>query len=214
MNEGVVLLHGILRTNRCMSGLASFLEGQGYKTLNLDYPSAKYDISSIAELIHGTIKKFADKHSKIHFIGYSMGGLVIRAYLQKYRLENLGKIVMIATPNKGSEVADFLQNFWLYKKLYGPAGQQLITDQQSFKDILGDIYYDLGIISGISPYYFFGNYLIGKKNDGRVSIESSKIEGMKDQVTIKSGHTWIPSYKKTWQQAARFIATGKFEYEV
>ncbi len=49
MKEGVVLLHGILRTKRCMKGLANFLENNNYKVLNIDYPSSRYDILSIAQ---------------------------------------------------------------------------------------------------------------------------------------------------------------------
>ena len=68
----------------------------------------------------------------VHFVGYSMGGLIIRAYLQKYRPQHLGRVVMLGTPNQGSEVADAIRHFWLYRRFYGPAGQELITDQTAF----------------------------------------------------------------------------------
>ena len=51
-----------------------------------------------------------------------MGGLVIRALLNRYRPDNLGRVVQIGTPNHGSEVADFLKNDWLYRLFFGPAG--------------------------------------------------------------------------------------------
>ncbi|KJV53803.1 hypothetical protein OTSGILL_0508 [Orientia tsutsugamushi str. Gilliam] len=57
------------------------------------------------------------KYTSISFVGVSMGGLVIRAYLHKYKIPNLGKVVLIGTPNKGSEVADYLKNNKLYKNL-------------------------------------------------------------------------------------------------
>ncbi len=210
MQEGVVLLHGILRTNLCMKGLADFLKNNNYKILNIDYPSSKYDMLSIAKLIHLQIQDFSTQITKIHFVGYSMGGLIIRTYLNLYRPNNLGRVVMLGAPNHGSEVADFLQNFWIYKKLYGPSGQQLITDQTAFKDIFGSINYELGIIAGSSPFYFIANKIIGKEADGRVSIINTKVEGMKEHAVIKSGHTMLSSNKKAWQLTLAFLDTGSF----
>ncbi len=210
MKEGVVLLHGILRTKRCMKGLANFLEKNGYKTLNINYPSSKHDILSIAKLIHPQIQDFAAQVIKIHFVGYSMGGLIIRAYLNLYHLNNLGRVVMLGTPNHGSEIADFLRNFWIYKKLYGPAGQQLTTNQTVFKDIFGDINYELGVIAGNSSHYFVANKIIGKETDGRVSIINTKIEGMKEHVVIRSGHTMLASNQEAWQLTLAFLDSGSF----
>lgn len=210
MKEGVILLHGILRTNRCMKGLANFLENNNYKVLNIDYPSSKHDIASLAKLIHPQIQNFATEVIKIHFVGYSMGGLIIRAYFNLYHFNNLGRVVMLGTPNKGSEIADFFQNFWIYKKLYGLAGQQLITDQTAFKNIFGNVNYELGIIAGSSPYYFIANKIIGKEADGRVSIVSSKVEGMKEHIVIKSGHTMLSSNRKVWKLTLSFLDNGSF----
>ena len=162
------------------------------------------------KLIHPQIQNFATQVTKIHFVGYSMGGLIIRAYLNLYHPNNLGRVVMLGTPNQGSEVADFLQNFWIYKKLYGPAGQQLVTDQTAFKDIFGSIDYELGVIAGNSPYYFIANKIIGKEADGRVSIINTKVEGMKKHAVIKSGHTMLSSNKKAWQLTLSFLGNGSF----
>ena len=166
MNEGVVLLHGILRTSQCMRGLSLFLKKENYKVLNLEYPSSKYDILSIAKLIRPQIQDFAD------------------------------------------QVTNFLQSFAIYKTLYGPAGQQLITDQTEFKDIFGSINYEL--IAGSSPFYYIANKIIGKESDGRVSIINTKIEGMKEHIIINSGHTMLASNKKAWQLTLSFLNTGTF----
>lgn len=211
MTEGIILLHGILRTAKCMNGLAKFLESNKFKVLNLNYPSSKYDIASIATSLNATINEFANQVTKIHFVGYSMGGLIIRAYLNLHRPDNLGRVVMLGTPNQGSEIADFLKDFFLYKKLYGPAGQQLITDQMSFKEIFGAINYELGVIAGVSPYYMVANKIIGRESDGRVSVVSTQINGMQDHVIIKSGHTLLPANKQAWQLTLNFLSKGSFK---
>lgn len=210
MQEGVILLHGILGMSHYMNGISKFLESRNYKVLNINYPSTKHDISSIVELIHPQIKEFSSQMVKVHYVGHSMGGLIIRAYLNLYQPDNLGRVVMLGTPNKGSELADFLKNSSIYKKLYGPSGQQLITDQTIFKNILGNINYELGIISGRSSFYIIANKIIDKESDGRVSIVSTQIEGMQDHVIIKSGHVALAINKKAWKLTFNFLNTGRF----
>ncbi len=208
MNEKIVLLHGIMRTSWSMQRLGNFLEREGYAVLNIRYPSTKYSIEKIIDIIHPQILEFS-KNGKLHFIGHSMGGLIIRAYINKYK-PNVGKVVMLGTPNKGSEVADFLKNFFLYKVFYGAAGQQLITNQENFKKIFGEINFELGVIAGNNPINFIGTMMIKKENDGLVSVESSKVENMRDHITLPCNHTFLPSYKIVWIQVLSFLKNSSF----
>ncbi len=139
-----------------------------------------------------------------------MGGLVIRAYLHRYKPQNLGRVVMIGTPNQGSEVADFLQTRKLYRMLYGPAGQQLITDQSGFMHHFGAVDYEVGVIAGNRPVDLISSRIIGKANDGKVSIDSTKLSGMKDHVIVPSSHTFFPSNPHMLMQTLEFLKQGKF----
>lgn len=211
MRDGVIILHGIFRTHRSMRKLANFLEVNGFEVLNLGYPSTKHSIEAIADAIHARINAFAGSiPGKVHFVGYSMGGLVIRAYLHRYKPLNLGRVVLIGTPNQGSEVADFLQNRKLYRMLYGPAGQQLITDQSSFAHHFGAIDYEVGVIAGNRPLDLISSRIIGKENDGKVSIESTRLMGMKDHVVVPSSHTFFPSNREMLFQTLIFLQHGNF----
>jgi len=211
MSDGVIVLHGIFRTYRSMSGLARNLEKAGYEVLNLGYPSTKLSIEELVEYINEDIERFSRKiNGKIHFAGYSMGGLLVRAYINKYRPKKLGRVVMIATPNNGSEIADLLKDLRLYHKLYGPSGQQLITDQKDLKNIFGKVDYELGIIAGDRPVDMISSRIIGKPNDGKVSIESTKLENMKDHIIIRCNHTYFPASRKAHAQAINFLAEGRF----
>ena len=210
-HASVIVLHGILRTNRSMSGLAKFLESANYRVLNLDYPSSRQDLSQIADHIHPQIEAFLQGQSgPVHFVGYSMGGLVIRTYLNRYRPANLGRVVMIGTPNAGSEVADFLKNFIIYRKFYGPAGQQLVTAQDEFKHLFGQVDYELGIIAGNRPIDLISSRIIGKENDGKVSLESALHPDATCHVILPANHTFFPSNKAMWKQAASFLKSGQF----
>lgn len=209
--DGVVLLHGIARTSASMQRMERFLQANGYRTLNVDYPSRKHTIEDIVEAIHPQLQEFNKTFSgTLHFVGYSMGGLVIRAYLHKYRPDNLGRVVMIGTPNKGSEVADFIRNIWLYRTFYGLAGQQLLTDQQTFSHVFGKVDYELGIIAGTSKLDPICSWIIKLPSDGKVSLESTKLEGMTDHIVIPAAHTFMPINKQIWHSALRFLQQGNF----
>jgi triacylglycerol esterase/lipase EstA (alpha/beta hydrolase family) len=141
MNDTVLLFHGIARTKKSMEKLASFLSGHGYRVVNVGYPSTRFSISDLVDIIRpeidDAVKKAGD--GRVHFVGYSMGGLVIRAFLKSYRPAKLGRVVMVGTPNNGSQIADFLKSWPLYRKVYGPAGQQLITDQTAMTELFGPL---------------------------------------------------------------------------
>ena len=140
-----------------------------------------------------------------------MGGLVVRAVLNKQRPENLGRVVQLASPNKGSEVADLVQNNWLYQMIFGPAGQQLTTDQTGLGDVLGKVDYELGVIAGNSTIDPASSYVIPGDDDGKVSIKSTRVEGMKAHLIVPASHTFFPAYEIVHKQTAYFLKHGNFE---
>lgn len=210
MTQGVVLLHGILRTKYSMRSLEHALRKAGYATLNITYPSRRLTIEQLAGHLHPAIQAFTTRYQTVHFIGHSMGGLVIRHYLSRYRPANLGRVLQLASPNKGSEVADYLQHRWLYKKLYGPAGQQLITQLPERDRLLPPIDYPLGVIMGDLSWEPVCNRIIGQPNDGKVSVESSKVDGMAAHRVIRAGHSFLPANREAQALALSFLQTGHF----
>jgi triacylglycerol esterase/lipase EstA (alpha/beta hydrolase family) len=208
--DGVVLLHGILRGRRSMQGLARFLAANGYKTLNLGYPSTRQPIETIIRHIHPQVADFAASVPHLNFVGHSMGGLVIRAYLHRLRPPNLGRAVLLGAPNQGSEVADLFKNRWAYKKVFGPAGQQLVTALETADELLGRIDYDLGVIAGSRSVDPICSRIIGIPNDGRVSIESTKAAGMKDHVVIPASHPFLPISRQARRLILTFLRHGRF----
>src|SRR6516225_7724916 len=148
-SEGVVLLHGIGRTHRWLWKLERALQQAGFATLNLDYASRKKPLELLAADIDVAVRHFAEETSgPLHFVGHSMGGLLARVYIAKYRPERLGRVVMLGTPNGGSEIADRLHDRALYRAYYGPAGQQLTTRLDSALTSLPPPDYDVGVIAG------------------------------------------------------------------
>lgn len=207
--EGVVLLHGILRTRWSMAGLARFLQAAGYKVLNLDYPGRRFRIEQLVERLHPSITTFAAAYEKVHFIGHSMGGLIIRAYLHAHRPGNLGRVVMLGPPNHGSEVADFFKQWAFYRHVFGPAGQQLTTNF-SAAFLPETVNYETGIIAGTRTIDPISSFILGTASDGKVSVESTKITGMTDHIVIPVSHWHMPQSRRIWRLIHGFLKHGKF----
>lgn len=203
MAEKIILLHGIFRTARSMRGLERFLRGHGFNVLNLDYPSTQLPLEDIVTHVHPQIVAFAAGDAPVHFVGYSMGGLVTRAYLMRYPLPQLGRVMLLATPNHGSEIADLLKPSRLYRRVYGPAGQQLGTDGNTA--LFGPVTYPLGILAGnrsIDPLCWL---LLPKPNDGKVSVAATKLDEMAMHRVVPVGHTLFPSNRLVWRETLAFL---------
>ena len=211
-SPGVVLLHGIARTSRSLRRIESALRAAGFATLNLDYASREKPFAALAADIHPQVSEFADTTDQLHFLAHSMGGLLTRVYLARHRPARLGRVVMLGTPNGGSEVADLLKNLSLYRAFYGPAGQQLTTTQDDSLRSLPPPDYPVGIIAGIRPLDPIAAYFIlPRPNDGRVSLQSAQLANMADLTTVKASHTGLVRHPVAVAQAVAFLRDGCFE---
>lgn len=211
----VVLLHGIGRRSSSMALLKHRLEKSGYTVVSESYASTDATIKDHVVWLEGVLKKCCQSnHHKTHFVTHSMGGIVLRMYLQKNQYRNLGRVVMLSPPNKGSEVADYFKDWKLYQYLYGPSGQELGTEPTSTPNTLGSVGFELGVITGNSSIDPLGSFLIPGPSDGRVSVDSAKVEGMKDFLVVKHSHPFIMNAKGVAEQIVSFIETGAFLHKV
>ncbi len=206
----VILIHGIFNVKYCLYFAGRYLTKQGYDVTLLGYPSTQYNIEQLVEWLHPKLQRILNDNISIpvHFVCHSMGGLLLRAYLEKYNMANLGRVVFLATPNQGSELADVLSDFILYKWLFGPAGQQLKTSQTPYL-FKKPIAFELGIIMGNKPNFNLSCFK-GLPNDGNVTVESSKVLGMKDHLIIPKNHLNILFDKNTQYQIDYFLKNGYF----
>jgi len=211
-NECVILLHGLSRNSRSLEKLEKHLSNLGYPVFNLDYPSTKYSIQDLAENILDAVVRQCDQtpQTKIHFVTHSMGGIVVRYYLKHKNLPQLGRVVMLSPPNGGSELVDFIKKSLLFKKTHGPAGQQLGTGKGSLPLELGPVDFDLGIISGNRSFYPLNSALIPGPDDGIVSVERTKVEGMSDFLLLPYSHPFIMLKETVFEQVDHFLKSGKF----
>jgi len=208
---GVVLLHGLAGTSRLLRKMERALQRAGYATLNLDYASRKRAIEALVEDIHPSIAEFSESVGDLHFVTHSMGGILARAYLARHRPRRLQRVVMLGPPNNGSEVADLLKDLAPYRAFFGPAGQQLGTQQSELLAELPLPHCAVGIIAGdrtISPVSSL--FILPRHNDGKVSVASTKLEGMADHIVLKTSHSLMMFHRGTINQTISFLRDGRF----
>jgi triacylglycerol lipase len=208
----VILLHGLGRTPLSMKRLEWTLKKEGYRVINGAYPSTRISVQDAADHWLGKIlaQQTPDKTVKIHFVGHSLGGIVLRQYLTNHRIENLGRVVMLAPPNQGSELADKLRNNCLYRFVTGPAGQQLGTGDSNLPKQLGPPDFELGIIAGdrsLNP--LFSKWISGL-DDGKVSVLSTQLPGAKDFLVVHHSHTWLAWSREVTVAVSQFLQAGSF----
>ncbi|MFZ2052989.1 MAG: alpha/beta fold hydrolase [Candidatus Aminicenantales bacterium] len=213
--ECVVLLHGIGRSPRSLSRLESALSDRGYRVFNLDYPSTEFPIEYLAEeVLHPLIERLRrESPAKLHFVTHSMGGIVVRYYLQHHDLPNLGRIVMLSPPNGGSELADLLSRSIIFKRLMAPAGRQLGTDAEGLPRRLGGADFELGVIAGNKSYNPINSLILDGPDDGTVTVESTKLPGMTDFIVLGFSHRSIIRSKVVIGQVIHFLRSGAFRHD-
>ena len=211
-NECVILLHGLARTASSMNKMEQRLLKEGYQVVNVDYPLRKYEIEELSSL---AIEKGLDgcktyNPTKIHFVVHSLGGILVRQYLSKNKIEKLGRTVMLGPPNSGSEAVDKLKNVPGYKFINGPAGMQLGTGVQSIPQSLGEADFEVGIIAGTRSINIFLSMLIPSTDDGKVSIESAHLKNEKDFLDVPVSHPFLMKNDQVIENVVSFIKYGKF----
>lgn len=211
--ETVVLLHGLGRTANSMAYMEERLKAAGYTVFNFDYESRKHDIGYLVDNLQKYLEECCLRQgATIHFVTHSLGGILVRALIAEKRPDNLGRVVMLSPPNKGSEVVDYIKEYSLFKKIFGPASLQLGTDPDSFPNSLGPADFELGIITGDRSIDPISSWIIPGKDDGKVAIERTKLEGMADFLVMQVSHAYIMEEPEVVDEVIHFLQQGRFSH--
>ena len=213
-DELVVLVHGLGRSGLAMWRLSQRIESAGYPVCVLDYDSIGETWYQVMEETTNQINHCVEDVERVHFVGHSLGGLVVRAYLhgQPSSMESpkLGEVVLIGTPNKGSEVADYYKDHFLMKYA-GETSQSLMTGEDTLGFQLPEPYFKPGVIAGTRTMWMTDHMFEGP-NDGLVSVESTKLNSMKDFVAIEVGHSSMRYNEEVAMQTIHFLERGQFKH--
>ena len=196
-----------------MEKMKSALVSEGFRVVNMDYPSRHHRVEDLAlTFIPIAINDCGPESvDRIHFVTHSLGGILVRYYLIRHELPGLGRVVMLSPPNQGTEVVDKLKNVPGIRWFNGPAFEQLGTDDAGIAAQLPPVDYEVGVIAGDRTLNFINSMLIPGKDDGKVSVERAQVAGMVDFLITHHTHPLIMKAKDVTKQTVYFLKNGQFD---
>lgn len=212
----VVLLHGLARSEYSMLLIQETLEYHGYRVINESYPSESAPIEDLMRHVGRSVARCGGERT--HFVTHSLGGILARVWLQTQHPVNMGRVVMLAPPNSGTEIVDVLaaQDFLpgLLDMVTGPAARELGTGTSSVPAGLGPVEFDLGVIAGNRAISPLGPILIAGANDGTVSVDSTRVDGMRDHIVLPTSHTLMMGNPMVLAEILEFLRNGAFDHGI
>jgi triacylglycerol lipase len=208
----LVLLHGLGRTRYSLWPVAREAMRRSYRVHNLGYPSRRDSIEQLAESVGKRVLELAGEDGQVDVVTHSMGGIVLRAAVAAGTLPAacVRRVVMMAPPNHGSELADRLRDYLVYRLALGPAGQQIGTSDDSVPLRLPPPPFEVGIIAGRRSTNPLFSRVLGAEGDGKVTVASAQLEGMRELVVVDRSHTFIMWAPDVLAHIFSFLQTGRF----
>ena len=217
MKETVVLLHGLGRRSASMANLKRGLGSQGFEPVSWGYPSRRRRLAGHIDALRTWLKEQAFD-GPVHFVGHSLGGIIIRGALAADPPVAVGRIVMIAVPNQGAGVASHFGNWPLSHLFFGLPLEDLAENSPTLL-ALGVPDAEIGIIAGVQHFHpvnpvSWVNLFQrpGEEHDGTVELANTRLDEAKDSLVIDAHHTFICDDKDVINQTALFLRDGVFRH--
>jgi hypothetical protein len=213
MDNKVVLIHGYNKNRRDMVKLKNNLEELGYQGILVDLPLTYKEFEESSVIFNNKMEEIISKldiNETVSLVGHSTGGLIIRNYLASEKCSGrINRCVLVATPSKGTELADWATKISkLFTNIFKTI-KVLHTENIKELNLTSVVEVEIGAIAGNKNNLLLGKLLSGE-NDGRVTIDSVRHEGLKDFIVLPYGHKEIHNMKETAVLIDRFLLKGKF----
>ncbi len=169
------------------------------------YPTLTRDLADSAEALDSYLNSL--DREVVHLVGHSLGGILIRALFHYYPQQAEGRVVMLATPSRGSCVARGLGRHWSVRWLLGRAIPQYLKESASWAAVPRE----LGVIAGTRGVGV-GRLLarVPTPNDGTVAVSEALATDSHDQVTLPVSHSTMLFSARVAEQVGVFLTKGVF----
>ncbi len=198
-----VLIHGLFLFGFMMNPIGKRLAKAGYTSVIYDYPTMKKGLAGHGQDLADFLKRLSDSSpdSRINIVTHSLGGITARSaisFLPPETVAKIRRIVMLAPPNKGSDVAGFFTEYLPFTGKIARPLPELSSSEASAIHSVPQINsrIEVGIIAGT--------------RDIEVRNEYTHLSGEKAHVTIRCGHTLMPFLPETGRLVISFMNTGSF----
>ena len=199
----IVLVHGVWAPGLVMMPLGALLAREGFRCHRFDYRGAARPLAANAE----ALARFARSLGPAHFVGHSLGGLVVLHALNEHPDLAVGNAVLLGTPARGSFSGRRLARNRFGRWMLG-ATQPLWHDAELMRWKRSE---RLGVIAGTMPMGLgraFGR--LPGANDGVVCVDETGIEGMSERITLHLGHSAMLVSARVAAQTSAFLREGRF----
>ncbi len=208
--ETVLLCHGLAENSLWMTPLAMTARLAGFRPHLWDYPSTRHPIEVLTERhLHDAVASLAGEET-LHVITHSMGGIMLLYYLQRHRIPNLGRIVMLTPGFDGSPPLSLYRRHPLFS-LLGPAGIQSASGPDCFSCRLErTIPAEAGIITGCVGSDPAGWLTMPWPHDGKTTVAGTYLDNMKDHLVVPASHDLLLYDPAAHYQSMHFLRHGRF----
>lgn len=208
----VVLVHGLGWIRDSLKETDAYFTTKGYKVIRFVYDSRQpLQPEALCLAMERLIQdKCPDTKKRVHFVAHSMGCIVTRCYLEHHRPANLGQVVLLTPPNKGTELADLVGKSELLQSIFGKGAPALGTKPDSLPNRLPAPNYAPGVLMGDRSILFVTSLLLKGPDDGIIRVERGQIPGLGGFKVLHSSHVFLPGNELALAEMDQFLKTGSF----
>ncbi len=204
--ETVVLLSGLWLPPWSLTLLKRRLTACGFAVRVIHYRSVRGNLAENAHALQAQLT--AIPADTVHFVGYSLGGVLIRALFEHHPRQRPGRIVTLATPHLGSQAASGLARYRLGRRLLGRSVGNIVEGAtRAWTPPARDI----GSLAGTGGLGL-GRWVtrLPAPHDGTVALVETQLPGAADSVALPVSHAGMLFSGAVARQICHFLKSGRF----